>query len=149
MDGYTIDWIDRDGGFRLIRWDKGIFSVLFTTAGDLDPGETWRVEFDEDLIIFYSDDEDKFEVSDDMYRSGYFGFWAYSNNEMMALDNLVIGEPPPPPEDRLVRGDSNADGQRNITAGVVDRTRPLCPHPQKAVYRGSGSFDAAESFVCR
>jgi feruloyl esterase len=37
----------------------------------------------------------------------------------------------------------------NITAGVVDRTRPLCPHPQKAVYRGSGSFDAAESFVCQ
>ena len=37
----------------------------------------------------------------------------------------------------------------NITAGVVDRTRPLCPHPQKAVYTGSGSFDAAESFVCR
>lgn len=37
----------------------------------------------------------------------------------------------------------------NISAGVVDRTRPLCPHPQVAVYTGSGSTDAAESFVCR
>ena len=37
----------------------------------------------------------------------------------------------------------------NITAaGVVDRTRPLCPHPQVAVYTGSGSIDAAENFVC-
>jgi feruloyl esterase len=37
----------------------------------------------------------------------------------------------------------------NFTAGVVDRTRPLCPHPQVAVYKGSGSIDAAENFVCR
>ena len=119
MDGYTIDWIDRDGGFRLIRWDQGRFAVLLTTGGDLDPGESWRVEFDEDLILFYSDDELKIEVIDDTYRAGHFGFWAYSNNEMMAIDNLLIGEPPAPPEDRLVRGDSNADGRRNITDGVV------------------------------
>jgi feruloyl esterase len=35
------------------------------------------------------------------------------------------------------------------TKGVVDRTRPLCVYPKVAVYRGSGSTDAAESFVCR
>jgi feruloyl esterase len=33
--------------------------------------------------------------------------------------------------------------------GVVDRTRPLCPYPQQAVYTGTGSTDAAENFVCR
>jgi feruloyl esterase len=33
--------------------------------------------------------------------------------------------------------------------GVVDRTRPLCPYPQVAAYRGSGSTDEAASFVCR
>ena len=33
--------------------------------------------------------------------------------------------------------------------GVVDRTRPLCPYPQRAVYTGSGSTDDAESFVCQ
>ena len=32
--------------------------------------------------------------------------------------------------------------------GVVDRTRPLCPHPQVARYVGSGSVDAAENFRC-
>ncbi len=33
--------------------------------------------------------------------------------------------------------------------GVVDRTRPLCPYPQLAVYTGSGSTDDAENFVCQ
>jgi len=36
----------------------------------------------------------------------------------------------------------------HATSGVVDRTRPLCPYPQVAVYRGSGSADQAENFVC-
>ncbi len=31
----------------------------------------------------------------------------------------------------------------------VDRTRPLCPYPQVAVYKGSGSTNAASNFVCR
>ena len=35
------------------------------------------------------------------------------------------------------------------TNGVVDRTRPLCPYPQVAVYTGKGSTDEAASFECR
>ena len=35
------------------------------------------------------------------------------------------------------------------TAGKVDRTRPLCPYPQVAHYKGSGSIDVADSFVCQ
>lgn len=31
----------------------------------------------------------------------------------------------------------------------VVRTRPLCPYPQVAVYKGSGSTDQAENFSCR
>ena len=34
------------------------------------------------------------------------------------------------------------------TGGVVDRTRPLCPYPQMARYKGAGSIDAAENFEC-
>ena len=37
----------------------------------------------------------------------------------------------------------------HATNGVVDRTRPLCPYPQVAVYKGSGSTDEAANFVCR
>jgi pimeloyl-ACP methyl ester carboxylesterase len=33
--------------------------------------------------------------------------------------------------------------------GTVDRTRPLCPYPQVAVYKGSGSTDDAMNFTCR
>ncbi len=42
---------------------------------------------------------------------------------------------------------------RIVAARVVDgttvRSRPLCPHPQVAAYSGTGSIDAAASFVCR
>jgi feruloyl esterase len=32
--------------------------------------------------------------------------------------------------------------------GRVVRTRPLCPYPQIATYKGTGSIDQAENFVC-
>jgi feruloyl esterase len=43
--------------------------------------------------------------------------------------------------------------QRIIAArmknGIADRTRPLCPYPQSAKYKGSGSTDEAANFVCQ
>ncbi len=33
--------------------------------------------------------------------------------------------------------------------GAVDRTRPLCPYPQVATYKGSGSINEAANFVCK
>jgi feruloyl esterase len=33
--------------------------------------------------------------------------------------------------------------------GAVDRTRPLCPYPQVAVYKGTGSTDEAANFSCK
>ena len=35
-----------------------------------------------------------------------------------------------------------------ITAGKVTRTRPLCPYPQVARYKGRGSIDEAANFAC-
>jgi feruloyl esterase len=32
--------------------------------------------------------------------------------------------------------------------GKVDRTRPLCPYPQVAKYKGTGSTDEAANFTC-
>lgn len=37
----------------------------------------------------------------------------------------------------------------HLTHGAVDRSRPLCPYPQMAVYSGTGSAVDAASFVCR
>jgi feruloyl esterase len=34
------------------------------------------------------------------------------------------------------------------TNGATDRTRPLCPYPQVARWKGAGSADAAENFEC-
>ncbi len=36
-----------------------------------------------------------------------------------------------------------------IAGGAVVRTRPLCPYPQTAVYKGSGSTDEATNFSCK
>jgi len=36
-----------------------------------------------------------------------------------------------------------------IVDGKVERTRPLCPYPQVATYKGSGSTDDAANFVCK
>jgi feruloyl esterase len=35
------------------------------------------------------------------------------------------------------------------TDGKIDRTRPLCPYPQVAKYRGTGSIDETGSFTCQ
>ena len=36
----------------------------------------------------------------------------------------------------------------HVVEGKTVRTRPLCPHPQVARYKGSGSIDEAASFAC-
>jgi feruloyl esterase len=37
----------------------------------------------------------------------------------------------------------------HLTNETVDRTRPLCPYPQVAIYKGTGSTDLAANFVCK
>jgi feruloyl esterase len=37
----------------------------------------------------------------------------------------------------------------HVKDGKTERTRPLCPYPQVAQYRGSGSTDEAANFVCK
>jgi feruloyl esterase len=36
-----------------------------------------------------------------------------------------------------------------VRDGKPDRTRPLCPYPQVAAYKGTGSTDEAVNFVCK
>jgi feruloyl esterase len=36
-----------------------------------------------------------------------------------------------------------------VTDGRVDMTRPLCPYPQVAVYKGVGSTNDAANFSCK
>jgi feruloyl esterase len=55
-----------------------------------------------------------------------------------ALERWVEDGKPP---DRIVAS--------HATNGVIDRTRPLCPYPQAAVYKGTGSTDEASNFDCK
>jgi feruloyl esterase len=57
---------------------------------------------------------------------------------LTALENWVEKKQPPAsiPASRAVQG-------------KTVRTRPLCPYPQTATYRGSGSTDDAANFVCK
>jgi feruloyl esterase len=36
-----------------------------------------------------------------------------------------------------------------VANGQTVRTRPLCPYPQVATYKGSGSTDDAANFTCK
>ena len=36
----------------------------------------------------------------------------------------------------------------HVTNGVADRTRPLCPYPTIAAYKGSGDTNDAANFTC-
>jgi feruloyl esterase len=36
-----------------------------------------------------------------------------------------------------------------VKEGKVDRTRPLCPYPEVAAYKGTGSTDDAANFACK
>ena len=36
----------------------------------------------------------------------------------------------------------------HLTSGIAGRTRPLCPYPLVAVWKGTGSTDSASNFVC-
>lgn len=60
-----------------------------------------------------------------------------------ALDHWVNQGSAP---ERIVATKYKIDG--DPSSGVV-RTRPLCPYPQVARYKGSGSIDDAANFACR
>jgi hypothetical protein len=49
------------------------------------------------------------------------------------------------PPDAIIATKYKTDGVRS--SGVL-RTRPLCPYPQEAKHRGSGSIDDASNFAC-
>lgn len=78
--------------------------------------------------------------------------------------NATLGIPPrPPAEDArhdifsaLIAWTERGEAPDHIIAtkfsradeGAIDMQRPLCPYPQKPVYRGTGSTRAAANFAC-
>ena len=78
--------------------------------------------------------------------------------------NTTLGIPPRPPSDdtrhdlfsALIAWSERGEAPDRIvatrfspgSAGTIEMQRPLCPHPSRAVYRGTGSMQAASSFQC-
>lgn len=78
--------------------------------------------------------------------------------------NTTLGIPPRPPSDdaqhdlftALIAWSERGEAPDRIVAtrfsteeaGRIAMQRPLCPHPQRAVYRGTGSTQAASNFQC-
>jgi len=78
--------------------------------------------------------------------------------------NTTLGIPPRPPSDdarhdlfsALIAWSERGEAPDRIIAtrfspgstGRIEMQRPLCPHPRRAVYRGTGSTQAASSFQC-
>lgn len=79
--------------------------------------------------------------------------------------NATLGIPPRPPSDdaqhdlfsALIAWADKGEAPDRIVAtrfssedgGRIDMQRPLCPYPQRAVYRGTGSAHAESSFRCQ
>ncbi len=61
-------------------------------------------------------------------------------NTFDSLSALELWRERKVPPDQLVASHS--------TNGTVDETRPLCPHPQVAIYKGTGDTNNATNFVC-
>jgi feruloyl esterase len=68
---------------------------------------------------------------------------AFPGPMQRALEAWVENDAPP---EAIVASTYNVDG--DPSSGVV-RTRPWCPYPQIAGYRGEGNIDDAANFVCR
>jgi len=60
---------------------------------------------------------------------------------LTALENWV--------EKKQAPATISASRNANANTGLTARTRPLCPYPQVAAYKGSGSADEAANFTCK
>ncbi|MBN1420595.1 MAG: hypothetical protein JXP34_17610 [Planctomycetes bacterium] len=117
--GYTVDWLDRpaDGGYRFLRADNGVHTVLGAGTLDAFPLAThWKIEFDGGHILFYSDDRLIFDVVDTTYREGHLGFWTYENGTGIAVDDIVACESVQPVV--FLRGDTDGNGTYTLGDGV-------------------------------
>jgi hypothetical protein len=101
--GYTLDWIDRteDRGYRASRWDmvaagqSAQVGLAPNTGIAFELGTHWEITVSSTAFELVVDGVLIGEFADQMYRGGYFGFWAYNNGTQIAIDNVMIGEPPP------------------------------------------------------
>jgi len=145
--GHSLDAVDPD--LRKLQ-KRGSKLIVYHGWSDPDISPLNSIDYFESVVDFnarrHDERKDALERTQDFFRlfmvpgmqhcSG--GPGPNSFDMLTALENWVEkGEAP----NRIIAS--------HITAGVVDRTRPLCVYPKVAVYTGSGSTDDAANFQCR
>lgn len=154
--GYTVDWIDRDSAYRIIKWTGGSYAVLGTFKENVTENRWyhWEIIRNSSDIIFFVDHREIGRVKDSTYTGGYFGLWAYSNSQNIRYDNIKIFSiaPLPTPWDISTIGwpdgpvaiyvwatDVPGNKNRKEYQFVIDRTPPRAtslvlsdPTPTKA-----------------
>jgi hypothetical protein len=93
--GYTVDWIDRDSGYRIIRWDSGSYTILSTFSASVNENEWyhWKIIRDGSVIALYVNGTNIGNATDSTYNSGFIGLWGYSNNQHIHYDNIAVLAP--------------------------------------------------------
>ncbi len=86
--GYCVDWLD--GRFRCILSVAGVQTEIATTPAAVYEG-TWTIRFTPTGFVFALDGVDQMTIAHTDYRSGYVGFWCYTNGgQQIAADNLSV-----------------------------------------------------------
>ena len=139
-----LDAIDPDLSAFRKRGGKILYSHLWSSTTHT---ATRSIEYYEDVVSFLRGRRDRRDEALEKTREFFRLFMAPSgsgSNGPDTFDSLPYlerwVEHGIPPKKIIAHHSTN---------GVVDRTRPLCPHPEVAVYKGSGSTDEAANFVCR
>jgi hypothetical protein len=87
IPAYIIDWLD--GSFRCFN---GVdINTLIGGAPSASYEGVWTIQLTPTGFTFALDGAQLFEIADTTYRSGYLGFWCYTNGgQQMAVDNLRV-----------------------------------------------------------
>jgi feruloyl esterase len=139
-----LDAIDPDLSAFRKRGGKILYSHLWSSTTHT---ATRSIEYYEDVVSFLRGRRDRRDEALEKTREFFRLFMApggSGSNGPDSFDSLPYlerwVEHGIPPKSILASHKTN---------DVVDRTRPLCPYPEVAVYKGSGSTDEAANFVCR
>lgn len=139
-DGSTdLDALRRAGGKLILwhGWSDPLISALHTVGYYKELAQHFSPGADEATAIARLSDFARLFLAPGVFHCGG-GPGPSRFDAVSALEAWVErGQAP----DRLIAA--------HLTAGKVDRTRPLCPFPKKAVYNGKGSSDDAASFHCQ
>lgn len=129
---------DRGGKFLMYH---GWADSLITPALSLDTWSRMRAQMGTAKVASFA----RLYMVPGMDHCG--GGTGTSNFQLLtALSNWV--EKGIPPDGTSPADTTIASRTANADAGVVARTRPLCPYPKAARYIGSGDINDAANFIC-